>query len=154
MLLHALLLATPPLEPLSAGAVSCTSVILRWPAATGRQPPVLEFAVWMRPATASPPPFTRYSTEPLGGTQAEVLELEAGSSFEFEVRARSVDGWAKYTAPLRERTMVPDDFPLPLLAPEVSGFVDCSTLRLRLPVLRYCFTSTHMALQYLSLIHI
>ena len=44
--------------------------------------------------------------------------------------------------------MVPDDFPLPLLAPEVSGFVDCSTLRLRLPVLRYCFTSTHMALQY------
>ena len=102
----------------------------------------------MRPATASPPPFTRYSTEPLGGTQTEVSELEAGSSFEFEVRARSVDGWAKYTAPLRERTMVPDDFPLPLLAPEVSGFVDCSTLRLRLPVLRYCFTSTHMALQY------
>ena len=39
--------ASPPLEPLSAGAVSCTSVILRWPAATGRQPPVLEFAVWM-----------------------------------------------------------------------------------------------------------
>ena len=140
--------ASPPLEPLSAGAVSCTSVILRWPAATGRQPPVLEFAVWMRPATASPPPFTRYSTAPLGGTQTEVSELEAGSSFEFEVRARSVDGWAKYTAPLRERTMVPDDFPLPLLAPEVSGFVDCSTLRLRLPVLRYCFTSTHMALQY------
>ena len=93
--------ASPPLEPLSAGAVSCTSVILRWPAATGRQPPVLEFAVWMRPATASPPPFTRYSTAPLGGTQTEVSELEAGSSFEFEVRARSVDGWAKYTAPLR-----------------------------------------------------
>ena len=44
--------------------------------------------------------------------------------------------------------MVPSDFPLPILAPEIAAFVDCSTVRLKLPVLRYCYASTKMALQY------
>ena len=54
----------------------------------------------------------------------------------------------QYTASRRETTMVPADFPVPILAPEVAAFVDCSTVRLRLPVLRYCYASTRMALQY------
>ena len=43
---------------------------------------------------------------------------------------------------------VPSDFPLPIFAPEITGFVDCTTVRLRLPVLRYCYAATKMALQY------
>ena len=44
--------------------------------------------------------------------------------------------------------MTPADFPLPIPAPEVVAFVGCEAVKLRLPVLRYCFTRTHTALQY------
>ena len=66
----------------------------------------------------------------------------------FVVRVRTVHGWHEHTSPLSETTMTPADFPLPILAPEVVGFVGCEAVKLRLPVLRYCVTRTHTALQY------
>lgn len=64
------------------------------------------------------------------------------------VRVRTVHGWHEHTSPLSETTMTPADFPLPLLAPEVVAFVGCEAVKLRLPVLRYCVTRTHTALQH------
>ena len=130
---------------LHAAAVSCESVTLRWPAATGWTPPVLEYGIWYGEHGAH---LQRYRTDGLGGTSLEVSGLRAGVAYEFEVRARTSEAWMAYSVARRESTMVPADFPLPILAPEVAGFVDCSTVRLKLPVLRYCYASTRMALQY------
>lgn len=66
----------------------------------------------------------------------------------FVVRVRTAHGWHEHTSPLSETTMTPADFPLPILAPEVVAFVGCEAVKLRLPVLRYCFTRTHTALQH------
>ena len=131
--------------PLRAGAVSCESVVLIWPPATGWTPPVLEYGVWYAKAGEH---LQRYRTEGLGSTSLEVGGLQPGVDYDFQVRARTSEAWLQYSVQRREMTMVPSDFPLPILAPEIVGFPDCSSVRLKLPVLRYCFASTHMALQY------
>ncbi|KAL3906128.1 MAG: hypothetical protein SGPRY_010665, partial [Prymnesium sp.] len=140
-----------PAHHLSTAAVSCESVTLRWPPAVRWVPPVLEFGVWIQRTTGQPPHDAprRYPTDGLGETTLEVEGLQAGTTYAFEVRARSSDGaWRAYTHPREATTMAPSDFPLPILAPEVVSFVDCYTIRLRLPVLRSCYARTHVALQY------
>jgi hypothetical protein len=133
------------LAPLSAAAISCESVTLRWPSATGLSPAILEYGIWY---SANGGHLERYRTDGLGGTSLEVLGLEAGMEYSFEVRARTIEHWRPYTVKRKETTMLPSDFPVPILAPEVTGFIDCATVRLKLPVLRYCYATTQMALQY------
>lgn len=142
--------AMPVTDTAAAAAISCHSVTLVWPAAPGS---VLEYGVWHGPCPESGCPteaneLKRYPTNALGETLLEVGGLEPGTEYAFIVRVRTAHGWHAHTPPISETTMTPTDFPLPLLAPEVIGFVDCQTVRLRLPVLRYCLTNTHTALQY------
>lgn len=130
---------------LTTGAVSCESVTLQWPAATGWTPPVLEYGIWYARAGEN---LQRYRTDGLGGTALEVRGLEAGVAYDFEVRARTSLQWLKYSVQRTETTMAPSDFPMPIIAPEIRALADCTSVRLRLPVLRYCYASTRMALQY------
>ena len=130
---------------LVTGAVSCESVTLLWPAATGWTPPVLEYGVWWTKAGGD---LQRYRTEGLGETVLEVGGLEPGTRYEFQVRARTSSQWLQYSTQRLETTMAPSDFPLPIFAPEVRAFVDCQTVRLKLPVMRSCYATTHVALQY------
>ena len=74
---------------LSPAAVSCESVTLRWPQATGWSPPVLEYGVWYGTVGSN---LQRYRTDGLGGTTLEVNGLQAGVAYDFEVRARTADG--------------------------------------------------------------
>ena len=104
---------------------------------------MLEYGVWLSSAGKN---LQRYRTEGLGGTSLEVSGLQAGVAYDFQVRARTSEKWFAYSVERREVTMVPSDFPMPILAPEVAAFVDCTTVRLKLPVLRYCYASTKMAL--------
>jgi len=90
----------------------------------------------------------RYLTDTLVDTTVELIGLQPGTQYAFEVRARTAEGWHIYTDVLTESTMSPSDFPLPILAPEVRGFVGCSTIRLSLPTLRFCHATTHIALEY------
>ena len=136
---------------LQAAAVTCVSVILRWPAARGVS--VLEYGAWWRQlrgagAEAEGVPMQRFATNNLVDTSLELTGLRPGSHYAFEVRARTAAGWHLYTNTLEEWTMAPSDFPLPILAPEVRGMIGCTAILLGLPTLRFCHTTTHMGLQY------
>ena len=150
--------------PLTVSAVSCHSVILNWPPADGASPPVLEYSVWFRRLSSSSAAekapidetgavvasdkMRRYQAEPSAESTRELRQLETGTLYVFEVRARTREGWHHYTDALSVTTMAAADFPLPILAPELSAFVGCATIKLALPTLRYCHEDTIIALEY------
>ena len=132
----------------TTASVSCDSVTLTWPAASSS---VLEYGVWHGLVSTAPDQLQRYhapEAQNVGENLLEVGGLEPGTEYLFVVRVRTVHGWREHTSPLSETTLTPSDFPLPLLAPEVVAFVGCEAVKLRLPVLRYCVTRTHTALQH------
>jgi len=136
---------------LTAASASCNSITLRWPAAVGSALSVLEYGVWWKSlggGADDDASMRQYAADGLIETTLEVGSLQPGARYAFEVRARTAQGWHSYTDSLRESTMAPSDFPLPILAPEVRGFAGCSTIRLSLPTLRFCHATTHIALQY------
>ena len=132
----------------TTASVSCHSVTLTWPAASSS---VLEYGVWHGLFSTAPDQLQRYhapEAQNVGENLLEVGGLEPGTEYLFVVRVRTVHGWREHTSPLSETTLTPSDFPLPLLAPEVVAFVGCEAVKLRLPVLRYCVTRMHTALQH------